>query len=296
VLLAKAQTLLSVLVLGTPEDQRTAILPPVPVSLPPIPPVTTIDQVVDAIEGIIAWSIANESRLGYFAALYKRITIAIRTAIAQNKFQDGPRMQLFDVTFASRYFAALNGYFHPGAFPQPSHCWRVAFDGATHPEPLIVQHMLAGVNAHIDLDLGIAVEQVAPGAKLPSIQTDFNTVNKVLAAQVNVVVDEIDELSPVLSDIYDVLMKNEIDLIGDALLIFRDGAWRFAELLAAEPPFVHPPTIMIKDLEVAKFATLIFSPPPLLASITAIIASKESRDIVHNIQVLDAIASTPAAM
>jgi len=265
-----------------------------PVAPPVIPPVTTIDQVVDAIQGIIAWSIANESRLGYFAALYKRITIAIRTAIAQGLFQDGPRMELFDVTFASRYFAALNGYFHPGAFPQPSHCWRVAFDGATHPEPIIVQHMLAGVNAHIDLDLGIAVEQVAPGAKLPSIETDFNTVNKVLAAQVNGVVDEIDDLSPVLSDIYDVLMKNEIDLIDDALQIFRDGAWRFAELLAAEPPFAHPPTIMIKDLEVAKFGTLIFYPPPLLATITAVIASKESRDIVHNIEVLDAIASTPA--
>jgi hypothetical protein len=264
--------------------------------LPPIPTVTTIDEVVAAIEGIIAWSIANESRLGYFAALYKRITIAIRTAVAQNLFQNGPRMELFDVTFASRYFAALNGYFHPGAFPQPSHCWRVAFDGAALPEPIIVQHMLAGVNAHIDLDLGIAVEQVAPGPKLPSIHTDFNTVNQVLAAQVNGVVDEIDDLSPVLSDIYDVLMKNEIDLIGDALLIFRDGAWRFAELLAAEPPFAHPPTIMIKDLEVAKFGTLILYPPPLLASIVAAIASKESRDIVHNIQVLDAIAATPAAM
>jgi hypothetical protein len=156
--------------------------------------------------------------------------------------------------------------------------------------------MLAGVNAHIDLDLGIAVEQVAPGAKLPSIETDFNTVNKVLAAQVNGVVDEIDDLSPVLSDIYDLLMKNEIDLIKDALLIFRDGAWQFAELLAVEPTFAHPPTIMIKDLEVAKFGTLIFYPPPLLSSIAAAIASKESRDIVHNIQVLDAIASTPAPM
>ncbi len=61
--------------------------------LPPIGDVTTI---------------ANQSRLGYFAALYKRITIAIRTAVAQNLFQNGPRMQLFDVTFASRYFAALN--------------------------------------------------------------------------------------------------------------------------------------------------------------------------------------------
>ena len=267
-----------------------------PTAPPVIPPVATIDEVVAAIQGIIAWSIANESRLGYFAALYKRITIAIRTAIAQGLFQDGPRMELFDVTFASRYFAALNGYFHPGAFPQPSHCWRVAFDGATHPEPIIVQHMLAGVNAHIDLDLGIAVEQVAPGAKLPSIQTDFDTVNKVLAAQVNGVRRRDRRASPVLSEIYDVLMKDEIDLIGDALLIFREAPGGSRRCSRPSRTFAHPPTIMIKDLEVAKFGTLIFYPPPLLASIAAVIASKESRDIVHNIQVLDAIASTPAPM
>ncbi|HEY6136404.1 MAG TPA: hypothetical protein VI670_01440 [Thermoanaerobaculia bacterium] len=113
--------------------------------------------------------------------------------------------------------------------------------------------------------------------------------------QVSTVVDEIDDLSPVLSDIYDVLMRDEIDLIDDGLKIFRDAAWHFAEVLAAELPPLHPPTIMLRDLEVAKFGTLIFYPPPLLATIVAVIASRESRDIVHNIEVLDAIASKAPA-
>ena len=101
-------------------------MPQPPPPLPPLPPVATIDQVVDTIQTIIGWSIEASSRLGYFAALYKRITIAIRTAIAQGLFQDGPRMERFDVTFASRYFAALNGHFHPGQFPKPTHDWQVA--------------------------------------------------------------------------------------------------------------------------------------------------------------------------
>jgi hypothetical protein len=262
--------------------------------LPPIPGVATIDQVVDAIQTIVDWSKENQSRLGYFAALYKRITLAIRMAIAEGKFQNGPRLQQLDVTFASRYFAALNGHFHPGAYPRPSHAWQVAFDGALRPEPIIVQHMLAGVNAHIDLDLGIAAEQTSPGAALPSLHDDFNTVNAVLASQVSGVVDELDELSPVLSDIYDVLMEDEIDLITESLKIFRDAAWRFASVLAAEIPPLHPPTILLRDLEVAKFGTLIFFPPPLIAAVIGAIASRESRDVVHNIEVLDAIASTPA--
>jgi len=42
-------------------------------------------------------------------------------------------MERFDVTFASRYFAALNGHFHPGQFPSPTHSWLVAFNGALLP-------------------------------------------------------------------------------------------------------------------------------------------------------------------
>jgi hypothetical protein len=265
-----------------------------PEPLPAITGITNIDQVVDAIERIVNWSITNSSRLGYFAALYKRITIAIRTAIAEKKFEDGPRMERFDVTFASRYFAALNGYFHPGQFPAPSHCWVVAFNGALLPDPIIVQQMIAGVNAHIDLDLGIAAEQIAPGAKLPTLHNDFNTVNAVLGSQVNGVLDEIDQLSPVLADIYHVLQKNEIDMISDGLKVLRDSSWCFAQKLAIEPPILHPAAIMIHDLEVAQLGVVILHPPGFLANVVKVIAAKESRDIAHNIQVLDAIAATPA--
>jgi hypothetical protein len=265
--------------------------------LPPILPVTSIDQVIDTVQGIVDWSIANESRLGYFAALYKRITIAIRGGIADHLFDDGPRMERFDVTFASRYFAALNGYFHPTQFPFLSDCWRVAFNGALLPAPTLVQHMLAGVNAHIDLDLGIAAEAVAPGSLLPTLHHDFNTVNAVLASQVATVVQEIDSLSPVLADIYAVLMSHELDLIADGLVVVRDSAWHFATVLASKPGFLDPTIISLHDLKVAGLGKLIFDPPGLLLShVVEVIGAAESRDVVKNIQTLDAVANTPAPM
>jgi len=267
-----------------------------PTLLPPIPIVNTIDQVVNAIQRVIDWSLANQSRLGYFAALYKRITIAIRDAIAQNKFENGPRMERFDVTFAGRYLAALNGYFHPAQYPAVSKCWLVAFEGALLPDPIIIQHMIAGVNAHIDLDLGIAAEAVAPGSQLPSLHHDFNTVNAVLASQVATVVQEIDTLSPVLADIYDVLMKHELDLIAQGLVVVRDSAWAFATLLAKEPSVLHGATIAVHDLKVAELGRLILHPPGFLSAVVDVIASRESRDIVKNIRTLDAIANTPAPM
>ena len=267
-----------------------------PSTLPPIPVVTTIDQVIAAIQGIVDWTIANPSRLGYFAALYNRITIAIKQGIADGLFDDGPRMERFDVTFASRYLAALNGYFHPGQYPETSGCWQVAFEGALLPGPIIVQHMLAGVNAHIDLDLGIAAEAVAPGKQIDSLHHDFNTVNAVLSSQVSTVVMEINELSPVLADIYAVLMQHELDLIAEGLVIVRDDAWRFAKLLAATPGFVDPTVIAVRDFKVAELGKIILDPPGFLERIVELIGAQESRDIVKNIRTLDAMAETPAPM
>jgi len=265
-----------------------------PTPLPPIGPITQIADVITTIQGIVDWSIANASRLGYFAALYKRITIAIRDGVANHVFDDGPRMERFDVTFANRYFAALNCYFHPAQFPPISHCWRVAFDGALQPAPIIIQHMLAGVNAHIDLDLGIAAEAVAPGKQIESLHHDFNLVNAVLASQVSKVVTEIDSLSPVLADLYDLMMKYELDLIADGLVITRDGAWRFAKRLADEPKFLHHASIDLHDVAVAEIGKFILDPPGLLAKIEADIAARESRDIVKNIETLDVVANSPA--
>jgi Family of unknown function (DUF5995) len=265
--------------------------------LPPIPAVTTIEGVVEAIGSIIDWSISVSSPLGYFAALYKRITIAIDTAVAQEKFQDGPRMQLFDVTFASRYFDAPNGYFHPTQYAKPTRSWRVTFDTASRPGPIILQHLLAGTNAHIGLDLGIAAHTVAPQGNLQALHNDFNTVNAVLASQVSGVVHDLDELSPALADLYHVLTNNELFLIDQAVKILRDSAWTFAGILALEPRLARPVTIWTRDQQVSRQAELQYDPPGLiglLKEIVASIAARESRDVVKNIRELNQISATPA--
>jgi len=272
-------------------------MPDKPPALPPIPSVSKITEVVEAIESIIDWSIGASSRLGYFAALYKRITIAVRTALAQGVFQDAPRMERLDVTFASRYFEALNGYFHPGKFPKPTRSWQVTFNAASRAEPIILQHMLAGVNVHIGLDLGIAAQSIGAGGQLPALQEDFNRINAVLASQVGGVVADIDQLSPALADLYAVLTSNEIFLIDEAVKTLRDSAWRFATILSLEPWFLRPMTIWARDWEVAAQVQAIYDPPNVTGLIDLIlrsIAAQESRDIVKNISVLDTIASKPA--
>ncbi|MGE5697850.1 MAG: DUF5995 family protein [Candidatus Sericytochromatia bacterium] len=260
----------------------------------PIPNVTTIDEVVEALDSIIRWSIEASSRLGYFAALYKRVTIAVKVALEQGGFEDGPRMERFDVAFAGRYFAAMNGFFHPRQYRKPTHSWQVTFDAAQRTEPIIVQHMLGGINAHIGLDLGIVAQTIAAGVQLPTLQEDFNRLNAVLASQISGVVEDINELSPVLADLYAALQEQQIALINEAVRSFRDSAWRFATLLAASPDVVDPGVILARDLHVAQQGALIYSPPVPIAVFVSAIAARESRDVIGNLRVLDHIASKPA--
>lgn len=267
---------------------------PAPTAPAPIAQATTIDEVVRALGSVIAWSAETGSRLGYFAALYKRVTIAVGIAVEQGAFEDGPRMERLDVAFANRYLAALNGYFHPDRFPRPTYSWQVTFDAASRPDPIIVQHLAGGVNAHIALDLGIAAQQQVPAAGLPALREDFDRINAVLASQVYGVLDQVNELSPVLADIYTVLMQDEINLINHSIAVLRDDAWRFALLLAAQPASARPSTIWLRDLQVSKQGALLYHPPGLLATVIAAIAARESRDVVHNIGVLDAVADSPA--
>lgn len=264
--------------------------------LTPIEPAETLDEVVDAIGTVIDWSIGAGSRLGYFAAVYKRVTIAVRTAIEDGLFDDGARMERFDVAFANRYFQALNGHFHRGKYPAPTRAWQVTFDAASNHEPIILQHMLTGINAHIGLDLGIAAQTIG-SSDVRALRDDFNRINAVLASQVNAIVVDINELSPALADVYAVLMEHQILVINEALKTLRDDAWRFATTLASTPSFLRPVVILLRDRSVATQGALMFDPPGLIGLIQwAInrIAAEESRDVVRNIQVLDEIAATPA--
>ena len=112
----------------------------------------TTDDVLRNMDKVIAWAIETESRIGYFAALYKRTTVAVRKAIKDGVFDDGPRVEQLDVVFATRYFDALNAYFDAGDHQPPTVPWQVAFVGDQNHKPIILQQMMTGLNAHITFD------------------------------------------------------------------------------------------------------------------------------------------------
>jgi hypothetical protein len=187
---------------------------------------TTIDEVIAILGDIITTEITDNSNLAFFPILYKKVTERIKEGIAQKEFDDNPRMERLDVIFANRYLAA---YFTYKEGNKPSISWENAFEAAKNQKLLILQHLLLGINAHINLDLGIAVsETVGPQGDLQNIHDDFNKINAILASMVDGVQEKIGRVSPFFY-LLDKVADGKEDLIATfSINIARDEAWIFA--------------------------------------------------------------------
>lgn len=113
---------------------------------------------------------------GYFPAMYARVTERIQQAASDGRFGDGDGMVRFAQAFAEFYLRPRRGEVAvPG-------CWEAAWSVAGDRHLLIVQHLLLGMNAHINHDLPLVVVQLADErGDLDGMREDFDSVNAVLA-------------------------------------------------------------------------------------------------------------------
>jgi hypothetical protein len=249
--------------------------------LPPL--AKTIDDVITHLDAIIADSVREKSRLGFFAVLYRDVTVKVKEGIAAGRFQDGDRMERLDVIFANRYLEAYE-QFRRGAIPTKS--WLEAFAAAQSWRPLILQHLLLGINAHINLDLGIAAAQTSAGNELPALKRDFDEINNILGELLDLVQQKIGSLSPILGLLDKVGGRSDESIFAFSMEMARDGAWRFAEKFAALTPEQHPAAIAERDEKIVKLAKRIINPGWLLRLAALVIRLFESNNIPKIIRTL----------
>ncbi len=243
----------------------------------------TVPEVIKALGAIITQAEAENSRLGLFPALYRKVTVRVQEGIASGRFENGELMARLDVLFANRYLAAYNAY---RAGELCSACWALAFEATHRWRPTVLQHLLLGMAAHIQFDLGIAAATVAPGPELERLRQDFMQINAVLGELVAEVQGELDRLSPWMA-FADVATGN----LDDAMARFgmdavRDGAWRFAQELAALPPDQWPDRLKAADAAVADVSRALASPGPLLSFLLWVVRLAERHRPAEAIRIL----------
>jgi hypothetical protein len=248
-------------------------------------PPNTIDEIIIQLDEIIARSRHEKSRLGFFAVLYRNVTLKVKEGIANGLFEDGPRMERMDVLFANRYLTAYESF---RRHEQPSKCWLVSFKAAPLWPPIILQHLLLGMNAHINFDLGIAAAEVAPGDQLPSLKRDFDEINNILGGMIAKVKSNINELSPWIN-LADHLVsaRTEDQIINFSLEKARQSAWAVAVMLASASPAEQARKLAVLDKAVAAFGHLIQKPAGILIRLGLwVIRLRETNNIPGIIDVL----------
>ncbi|MEY2930011.1 MAG: hypothetical protein RL033_760 [Pseudomonadota bacterium] len=235
-----------------------------------------IAEVLEILERLIAEFRGRRSRLAFFAALYRAVTLRVRLGIERGEFEDGARMDAFDTAFANRYFEALELHLAGG---KPAKSWQVAFGAQGRSSVIVFQHLLLGMNAHINFDLPLAALDIAPGAALPELETDFFAINRILAGLLDPAQAALGEFSPLLH-ILDRLGGRVDESIGIFSLVnARDEAWHEAGRLAFEVDPRRARSVLSLDRRVAMLAERIVVPGGLFGAALELIARTESHDV-----------------
>ena len=257
-------------------------------------PTETIDDVIADIAGVIARCTEESSRLGYFAALYYDVTVKVRAAILAGEFEDGKRMERLDVLFARRYLDAIAQFWRGD---EPTSAWHSAFRAGRRWSPNVLQHLLLGMNAHINLDLVIAAVRAAPGAQLPGLERDFMKINDILSAMTWNVQTRIDRVSPWMRLIDKVGGRTNEVILNFAITQARQMAWQSALHLNAVAADELGREIDQLDMSVADLGRHILSPgllPGLALLVIRLRETKKAPAVIAALRMREQDALPPA--
>ena len=153
-----------------------------PAALPvPDAPVVSVTEAIARMEAIEA-ALPAADGLACFNRMYLDVTRQVNSQLGQGFFADPAFMTQLDVTFANLYFAAADVAGDPAAVPL---AWRPLAERRALPGIEPIQFALAGMNAHINHDLALAVLQtnadlnIVPAADGPE-HADYFAVNTLL--------------------------------------------------------------------------------------------------------------------
>ncbi len=235
---------------------------------------TTIDQLLERMDERLERSVERNASTGYFAAVYRAVTARVRDGIEAGEFDDGDRMERFDVRFAGYYLDAAAA--HDAGRPL-SRSWRVAFDHAQAPL-LVLQHVLLGMNAHINLDLGLAAAEAADGTNIEPLRQDFERVNDVLGDMVDRMQAAVATVSPWTAVVDRVGLRMDEAVTTWSLARARGQAWRFATTVAAAGDD-RERLVEERDVAVARIGQAIARPGRVTRSAIRVARRREVHDV-----------------
>lgn len=145
-------------------------------------PPTTIADVVERLRAIDDVLPIGDG-VGWFTKLYLEVTEAVAAAVVPGGFRDPTFLAQLDVSFANLFFEALRSAAHkPSDTPK---AWAPLVEARNEREIAPIQFAFAGMNAHINRDLPVAIVSTCEQAGVDLDHAareyaDFERVNSLL--------------------------------------------------------------------------------------------------------------------
>lgn len=221
----------------------------------------TIADVFQIMRAIDA-ACADGDGLKWFNWLYMTVTEAIENKVTAGGFNDPAWVSELDVVFAGLYFDALAGELGGGACPA---CWKAMFSVRGQAKIARIQFALAGMNAHINHDLPIAVVATCRARNTApqhgSLQyKDYTSVNSTLDSLIDQAKQNLDvrlpgDPLPAVSHIEDLVATWD-------LATFREKAWDTAQSLWGESDCEIDLRMDLRSAIVATLSAALLVPVP----------------------------------
>jgi hypothetical protein len=181
----------------------------------------------------IAAPLAEDDGVRRFNELYLAVTRAVAAAEQNASFEDAAFVSRLDVVFADLYFAAIDDV---AAGHEPPRAWAPLFEARARPGIAPLQFAIAGMNAHINHDLVLALitttQEFGCGLGRGTAQhRDYVAVDAIL----NTVQDEIKDrfTTGVVKEIDQAAGPVDDMLANWSVSRARDNAWTQAQILDA---------------------------------------------------------------
>jgi hypothetical protein len=193
-------------------------------------PLKTIPEVLAAmraIDGILP----EGDGVKWFNWLYLQVTEAVEARVGAGGFDDLNWLATLDVAFANLYFDALRSSLSGASAPG---CWQALFAQRGNTAIARIQFALAGINAHINHDLPMAIDttcqqtDTAPSHDSPQY-ADYTGVNSTLDSLIELAKKTL--MVRLLGDALPPVSHLEDTIGAWSVAAAREAAWTNAEVL-----------------------------------------------------------------
>jgi Family of unknown function (DUF5995) len=200
--------------------------------------VQTMADVIDRMRAIDA-GLPLRDGVAVFNRVYLQVTESVRDRLQDGFFRDARFMEQFDVVFAGLYFDSVDAAAADLKVARP---WAPLVEARRRRGVAAPQYALAGMNAHINHDLALAVVIACGRARREpaTVHRDYERINDLLATVVRPIRQSfldslVVEAGAPLSPLADLISNWSIDAARDAAWVHALTLWelRHTRRLAA---------------------------------------------------------------